>query len=601
MKKRILTIVGLLTLTFAIGAQPVTNDTEADNAASAKREQKAKELLEQVLTEAQGLKLPENRVYVQMIAAEILWKKDEPRARALFQAAAETLAQIDYSAASNDQNENNRRAFAVQMRQQLLQTLAQLDAQLTLEILRATRPAHSLEQSPNAPDPEAQMEAQLAAQVSLKDPKRAAQMVEESLDKGLTYSTWDAIMQLQAKDPEAAQQLVSKVVTKIKSEDFVQNPLAASVASNILFSLNGQVVAPNAKRPALLNEQEQKEFLTAMIAAVMKAYETSAEGGAHQVMSTLQQTMPLVEKYAPTQALTLRRKFPPPPAVVGNNKVYEEFNQIQQKGTVEQLLAFAKTAPPHLSNEAYQQAAIKALNQGEAERARTIINTNAPASQRRWMLENLDQQQLWKAANADKLEEVRRVIDALPSGERKAAALMQMAGMLLAKGNKTVALQWLQEARQLLPAHVTTYNQMHSRLQFLNQLAGLDAEQSAEALAHIVPQLNTLLSAAETLDEFEQRHNFQNGEMRLQGGGGMLPQVLRQFAETLATVALSDVERANAINEQFEREEARLLVRLGLVQTTLRNAAEMGNGTGRRTGIIRPGMPPPPPPPRPRG
>src|SRR6202035_3252464 len=59
-----------------------------------KLERKATALLDQVVTEAQGLKLPENRVRVQITAADMLWDRSQARARGLFSDAAAVLGQM---------------------------------------------------------------------------------------------------------------------------------------------------------------------------------------------------------------------------------------------------------------------------------------------------------------------------------------------------------------------------------------------------------------------------------------------------------------------------------------------------------------------------
>jgi hypothetical protein len=53
---------------------------------------KAFDLLEEVVTESRTLRLPENRVFIQAAAADLLWQRDEKGARALF---AEALANLD--------------------------------------------------------------------------------------------------------------------------------------------------------------------------------------------------------------------------------------------------------------------------------------------------------------------------------------------------------------------------------------------------------------------------------------------------------------------------------------------------------------------------
>ena len=59
-------------------------DPQQQQEEKAKLERKANALLEQVINEAQSLKLPENRIRVQIAAGDMLWDKNPVRARGLF-------------------------------------------------------------------------------------------------------------------------------------------------------------------------------------------------------------------------------------------------------------------------------------------------------------------------------------------------------------------------------------------------------------------------------------------------------------------------------------------------------------------------------------
>src|SRR5262249_47870842 len=71
----------------------------------AKLEKKAIALLEQVITEAQGLKLPENRIRVQIAAGDMLWDKNPGRARGLLSDAGAMLSQMMLEADRTDRDE----------------------------------------------------------------------------------------------------------------------------------------------------------------------------------------------------------------------------------------------------------------------------------------------------------------------------------------------------------------------------------------------------------------------------------------------------------------------------------------------------------------
>src|ERR671910_734378 len=72
-------------------AQPSAEELEEQKA---EREKNAYRLLDQVIDEAQSLRLTENRVRVQINAADMLWDNNQGRARSLFNMAAEGVAEL---------------------------------------------------------------------------------------------------------------------------------------------------------------------------------------------------------------------------------------------------------------------------------------------------------------------------------------------------------------------------------------------------------------------------------------------------------------------------------------------------------------------------
>ena len=77
--------------------------TEELEKQKAERERNAYRLLDQILDEAQSLRLAENRVRVQINGADMLWDQNQGRARSLFSMAAEAVAEIGRSQPARDQ------------------------------------------------------------------------------------------------------------------------------------------------------------------------------------------------------------------------------------------------------------------------------------------------------------------------------------------------------------------------------------------------------------------------------------------------------------------------------------------------------------------
>src|SRR5881394_1690465 len=103
MLKRIVPFVLLLVSVASVVGQDATSqtataqsspDAQQQQEEKAKLEKKALALLEQVVTDSQGLKLPENKLRVQIVAADMLWDKNAARARGLLTDSGAMLGQM---------------------------------------------------------------------------------------------------------------------------------------------------------------------------------------------------------------------------------------------------------------------------------------------------------------------------------------------------------------------------------------------------------------------------------------------------------------------------------------------------------------------------
>src|SRR5712691_313064 len=101
-----------------------------------KLERKATALLEQVISEAQSLKLPENRIRVQITAGDMLWDRNPARARGLFTDAGAGLGQMTMDADRTDRDEVQN---LNRLRQDLVLTAARHDADLAYQLLHSTQ------------------------------------------------------------------------------------------------------------------------------------------------------------------------------------------------------------------------------------------------------------------------------------------------------------------------------------------------------------------------------------------------------------------------------------------------------------------------------
>ena len=86
-------------------------------------------------------------------------------------------------------------------------------------------------------------------------------------------------------------------------------------------------------------------------------------------------TMPMVDQYLPSKAPLVRQKL----AEMGmaNNSLTnlaQTFSALQGDPTADALVQAAATAPQQMQSRLYQQAAYKAIEEGDTDRARQIAN-----------------------------------------------------------------------------------------------------------------------------------------------------------------------------------------------------------------------------------
>jgi hypothetical protein len=591
---------------IALLLTPMGAQTPEEQSALAGREKQQKEfelkkelerktfaLLEEIISGAATLKLPENRALVQSSAADLLWTRDEKRARALFREALDNLREA--APQMNARMSNEQRA-AHQMffhqRQELLQMVARRDADYALELMRATRT--QVASSPPGSrqlDEETRLEQTLAIQIAVNDPKRALAMAEASLSKGLSFEVLNLLGQLNAKDKDLAKQLATDIISKLRSENLATNLEAAWLAvvflrMGVRIEESGAFFLANASgganKPYTLDERQLRDLLEMVSAAAL------ADSSNDIILTFLHQLMPEIEKYLPERAPALRRRIMASTRKLAPlERVHIEYQELIQRGTVDALLEAAAKAPEETRQMLYEQAAWKALyKENDAERARRIINDHIrDSSTRERMLQDLDRVSLWQALREEKMAEVRQMLSRVKDKEQRASVLAQMAFLAATKKDKKLALQLLEEARPLISLKPKSDTQLYTLLQVVRVYAMVEPARAFEMIESLIDQANDLLSAASVLSGFFLPSGvFRKGEMVLPPGYSNVSVRFRQFGKELAALALLNFERTKAAADKLQRNEARIMARLFIAQGVL--SEQLGSGIALHEGGV---------------
>ncbi|HZS09374.1 MAG TPA: hypothetical protein VFD58_31360 [Blastocatellia bacterium] len=586
------TVAALILLSLTITAQtpgaPDSGTSQEKQKARKELEQKAAALLDEVLTDAQALRLPENRLRVQAIAASLLWKRDEQRARALFGEVKQTLITLLNAPDDEQTLRPDSLWLIIQKRQEMLHLIAQLDAPLALEFLRATRPPIGF--NGYQPEHDAQLELMVAANAAARDPQQALLLAEENLAKGkLPDGVMNVLYQLQASDRAAAAKLASDIVSRLRSTSLVSGYEYYNAARSLI-----QLAAPNGgneeqqaqpdsrKQSPLIAESVVRELIEQMINNASEALANPRDPGrleiARSMLNELTSSLaPLVEKYAPTRVPALRRNTTESEQTLNPaDKAWRDFNKFAEKASIEALLEGAPNAAPEMRNAWYQGAANKAIEQGQAERARQIITEHiTDPGQRRQMLTQLDHQMLWRLQSEGKLDEARQALLRLRTAEERASILTTLA-LRVGGGNRKLALQYLDEAWEMIGGQAENNRQLDAQLRVVGAYQQLSSARGFEILDPMVDQFNELYAAAAVLSAFENHGTFRDREW-VMASGSVTSNMLQNFTQTLAGLARADFDRAKAITGRFSRPDVRTHVRLSLIQTILTSRPEDGS------------------------
>lgn len=570
-------------------------------------EKKAMALLDEVLKEAPALRLAENRIRVQATAADLLWKYNEKRARALFKQAADSFAELlaDEDGAASPQSGFVIDGFGVsplgrypgllqaraQLRQEILQLLTNHDPKLARDFLRGTSFAANRENSHYGNENgEIEMDLNIASQVAATDPKQALQIAEEHLEKGFPYGIANVLTQLQNKDTEAAAKLVAGIMKRLRTENIATNREAATFAL-MLLGLESEDVDSNSdkartvsKSQPIVDEKTNRELIDMVVTAVLSQLaqkpadsEDEYENGQPPLVASIETLMPKIEKYAPARVPALRKKIAEyESALAPQVRSNKEYQATLQKGDLQAIIDVAAKASPEIRDVLVMQAIMKVIGEGEFDRARQMIDEHVKdAGQRKMMLANMDRQILQRAVMLGKLDEARPLLSQLPTEER-ATVLTQFAIAAIGKGDKKLGIQFLEEARGLLGAQAANYVELDTLLQIARSYASIEPARSFDIIEPTVEQLNVLLSALASIDGFESFQLFKDGEL-IGGGPSVIVNTTMQCARDLARLSRADFDRAKTAADRFSRSDVRVTARLSVVQGVLSNQPPVVN------------------------
>jgi len=567
----------LYTSAFAQAPPPAQESKEDREKAQKMLEGKALNLLDSTLAEAQTLKLVENQALFQSVAADLLWTRDEKRARSLFQDAISALT-LALNASERGRGPDNSYWILAQSRFQTIQTIAGRDAQFALDLLRASHPVASVgpDSDPELSNQELMMEQAIAIQATENDPKLAFKMAQENLKKGVSFNLLNLLRRLQQKDGEAATHLAVDMVRKLQTEDLVTKQEEGLTAIGLLRALlqptRDYVDAPTTgqentqRKPLLLDDQTVHDLAETVVNAAL-----SASSEQPFVLMQVQSLLPDLERRVPQGASQLRQRFAEVTKTMDPRaRAWMQYEPLLQNGSTDAILAATTDAPAQMRNTLYLVAAGKLIEAGEMERARQITSDNLSGIERDQILAQIDQVAIANAIKQHKIEEAKEIISHISPREGRASGLAELATAVMTQGDRKLALELLDQARRLINSPPANQKQIDAVLQVAGAYALVEPTRTFELIDPLIDQANEMLAAAALLDKFGSGQGvFKRGEMLLQSSFSQANGPYARYVKKLTSLARADFERTKAAADRFQRNEIRLMGRLLVAQCVL--------------------------------
>jgi len=535
-------------------------------------------LLDEIVGGAWSLKLPENRSFVLAATADLLWERDEKRARSIFWQALDNLnmtnppaTQTAARGAAGTKAQSPNQYFATfALRQGFLRKVARRDPQLALDMLHGTRllPPEPANVKYHLPD-ESDLEQEIASEVAARDPKRALQIARESLAKGLTFQLLNLLYQLNEKNHDLGSEFAGDIIDKLHTAKLadgssIQIAIQLLLSSRTPKNVAGENAAVGGWRLKL--SDEQRRDLVELI--VNAASEVSANPN---VFFSVTQVMPEVEQFAPERVAMLRKKLAEVDRGLNpEQKGWNEYNDLIMKGNAEEMLEAAAAADGDRRESLYQQAVVTAVMNGRAARLRESINNQIEdESRKKSLTDALDSEQIGFAAYRGQTDELQKLLPQIRLKEARGRAMAELAVLLEKKGDHDEALKLLDDAQALIKVDLKSDTQSDALMTLMLASALVDPPRAFAMVEPIIDRANEEISRLLLLDKVVKSGFVKKGEIIMGQPGLPLEFTVLRYGKGVVALAGADFNRTKAAADRFQRPELRIMARLLIAQALL--------------------------------
>ena len=557
----------------------VTNAQNNDEEAKEKLRQKLL-LAESVQSDIVELALEENRAIALAKLGNSLWPLDEIRARGMFQEAVSELIAAQTAAEANRKTVQSNELIAGQStRPQVLNSIAQRDADFALQCFYKTRPAAvqramlniNLKDKKITGSPpndtylaqgELNMEQSFMRMAADQNPARAAELIKRALKTALSGETLNLLKKLHEKEPQTARELGSEAVSSLlKRSLMTDNYLdhqSFQIAVSFLQDFNRE--RPGDNTSFRFDGAQMRQLAEKTISFYIEKVTQFGYGFGYQLVPIAEKLMPsAVERLKEADKGISRRGLYPAYADEATQKL------MNNETPISEVLAQAPKLPVESRRQVYQQVASRLSGQGNFDQARAVLADNFSGDGLENAMNNLNANYAHHLTNQGKFAEAEALIDQFPDSNRY-SALVSLASTVFSRDqkDKSYAVNLLEKARGQLPAKPETNAEMSYLMQIASAYSMIEPADARRMLEDMAPRINELMEAAIVVYGFQGSYNIRRGEMPVSQGNSLGVHI---DSGIFRNIAKTDFEGAVSLISTFSRREMRIILKQQLLES----------------------------------
>lgn len=540
------------------------------------------ETVEQIISDTNNLRLPENRAYALALLANKLWTTDEKKARQIFGQSVEQLilAQQEIAFDKDNLTKYAQLFYGQTPRQTIIELISTKDAELALKAFVSSRPKVLSDAIPlysnggekdvsggsvtydplkNYAIADIQHEIRYEVLAAQQNPENSVEKFRESLKKGVTYQSLDFIRNLFGKDPELAQQLAEEITEKLLQAKFNQNDNNNYYMIQNFLATVGQEAQPNQKVLRISDKS-----MRALAEKILDYWEEMNTG------ETNSYVFKMIEKFYPARAAKIR-KF-----VEERQKLYENYSGNDESKryaelmkddlSAEELIEQAEKFSNYKSS-VYSNAVQKYKQNGDLQNAVNLITTKYSGTEINQQLSSLYAGFAYEAITKGNYDEANLLIEKMPDEDQKFDAWINFASSVYQKDrkeNKDLALSYLDKAFQIINPVIETNQQVNQIMTLAAAYVELDADQSFSLIGSVIPAINEYTNAIAVISKFNNDSSLRKGEYQLTNMNNI--QGSYNLNSTLSNLKTRDFQRTRNLINRFDRTESRIFLKINLIQ-----------------------------------